>query len=104
MRRVAGFAGVPGARSSSAERSEASEAEGIDGALFRDDIAHDVGHFDRCPWSAIYLAKRPVRLGRTQVHPLQQFTYDVAIEYSGGKRRFVRRIVTGPFSPSRERL
>ena len=104
VRRVAGFAGGPGARSSSAERSEASEAEGIDGALFRDDIAHDVGHFDRCPWSAIYLAKRPVRLGRTQVHPLQQFTYDVAIEYSGGKRRFVRRIVTGPFSPSRERL
>ncbi|HZQ84300.1 MAG TPA: hypothetical protein VFA83_05660 [Acidimicrobiales bacterium] len=84
-------------------RTLAIKAE-IDSALFCDDIAHDVGHFDRCPWSAIYLAKRPVRLGRTQVHPLQQFTYDVAIEYVGGKRRFVRRIVTGPFSPSRERL
>ena len=43
-------------------RTLAIKAE-IDGALFHDDIAHDVGHFDRCPWSPIYLAKRPVRLG-----------------------------------------
>ena len=84
-------------------RTLAIKAE-IDGALVRDDIAHDVGHFDRCPWSPIYLAKRPVRIGRVQVHPLQQFTYQVTIEYSGNKRRFVRRIVKGPFSPSRERF
>jgi hypothetical protein len=76
----------------------------IDGALFRDDIAHDVGHYDRCPWSPIYLAKRPVKLGTTQLHPLQQFTYEVTIDYRGDKRRFLRRIVVGPFSPSRERI
>ncbi|MBV9935779.1 MAG: hypothetical protein JO367_15895 [Actinobacteria bacterium] len=84
-------------------RTLAIKAE-IDGALFRDDIAHDVGHFDHCPWSAIYLAKRPVRIGKTQVHPLQQFTYQVAVEYVGNRRRFIRRIVKGPFSPSQERF
>ena len=84
-------------------RTLAIKAE-IDGALFRDDIAHDVGHFDHCPWSAIYLAKRPVRIGKTQVHPLQQFTYQVSVEYVGNRRRFIRRIVKGPFSPSQERF
>jgi hypothetical protein len=74
----------------------------IDTALFRDDIAHDVGHFDRCPWSPIYLAKRPVTIGRKQLHPLQQFTYEVTIEYSGDRRGFVRRVVKGPFARSRE--
>jgi len=59
-------------------RTLAIKAE-IDAALFRDDVAHDVGHFDRCPWSPIYLAKRPVRIGRKQLHPLQQFTYDVTL-------------------------
>lgn len=74
----------------------------IDTALFRDDIAHDVGHYDRCPWSPIYLAKRPVTIGRKQLHPLQQFTYEVTIDYSGNHRRFVCQIVKGPFARSRE--
>jgi len=84
-------------------RTLAIKAE-IDGALFRDDIAHDVGHLDRCPWSPIYLAKRPVRIGRKQLHPLQQFTYDVTLESFRSQRRFVRRIVTGPFARSHEVL
>jgi len=84
-------------------RTLAIKAE-IDAALFRDDVAHDVGHFDRCPWSPIYLAKRPVQLGSKQLHPLQQFTYEVTIEYASSKRRFVRRIVKGPFARSSERF
>jgi hypothetical protein len=84
-------------------RTLAIKAE-IDAALLRDDVAHDVGHFDRCPWSPIYLAKRPVQIGGKQLHPLQQFTYEVTIEYAGSKRRFVRRIVKGPFARSSERF
>jgi hypothetical protein len=84
-------------------RTLAIKAE-IDAALFRDDIAHDVGHFDRCPWSPIYVVKRPVRVAARQLHPLAQFTFEVTIEYRGNKRHFVRRIVTGPFSPSQERV
>ena len=73
----------------------------IDAALFRGDVALEAGHFDTCPWSPIYLVKRPVRIGGRRLHPLDEFTYVVEVVPGLRQSRVRRRIVTGPFYPSR---
>jgi hypothetical protein len=67
----------------------------IDAAVVRNRAAYGVGHFHACPWSAIYVAKQPLRIGRASLQPLQEFT--LSIEGSG--RRFRRVIEVGPFHP-----
>jgi hypothetical protein len=67
----------------------------IDRALVLNRVGYGVGHFHACPWSAIYVAKQPLRLGRASLHPLQEFT--LTIDWSG--RRFRRAIEVGPFHP-----
>lgn len=56
-----------------------------------------VGNYYCCPWSAIYVARRPLRLGALDVSALQQLTLDVSAEevLEGGP--FVRRVLTGNF-------
>lgn len=67
----------------------------IDAALHRDDIAYDSSHYYECPWSAVYIAKRPVKIGVVNVEPLQTFT--VTIDMSGPGGRFRRRVLIGSF-------
>ena len=42
-----------------------------------DQSGEPLGSFHRCPWPAIYEARRPVTVGGTRVMPMQQFTLDV---------------------------
>jgi hypothetical protein len=74
--------------------------EAIDAALYRNDIAYEVGHYFRCPWSSIYLVKRPVTLAGHRLQPLQQFSYEVGRnpQLRGNQRD--RRLVMGPFAPT----
>jgi hypothetical protein len=69
----------------------------IDSALIRGDIAYEPGHFADCPWSPIWLVKRPVRIARRTLDALTEFTFVVGPRQVGG--RFRREIVTGPFAP-----
>jgi len=39
-----------------------------------------VGPYFCCPWSSIFLVKRPVRIGARRLRPMQQFTFDVSAE------------------------
>ena len=68
----------------------------IDAAVVRNRVGYGVGHFHACPWSAIYVAKQPLRIGRVALEPLQEFT--LALDASG--RRFRRTIEVGPFHPT----
>ena len=78
-------------------RTLALKAE-IDAAVVRHRIGYGVGHFGRCPWVAIYIVKQPLRIGRVNLQPVQEFTVDFGVERGG---RFTRRIVVGPFHPVR---
>lgn len=69
----------------------------IDTAVVRNRAGYGVGHFHACPWSAIYVAKQPLRIGRAAVQALEEFT--LSLEASG--RRFRRSIEVGPFHPGR---
>lgn len=59
-----------------------------------------LGHYFCCPWSSIYTVRRPVRILHAVLQPGQQFAYDVSAEELPEGRPFVRRLVTGPFSPT----
>lgn len=81
----------------------------IDAARERGDIdfATDargrfIGNYFCCPWSAIYVVKRPVSIGGRRLRPLEQFTFDVSAEevLEGGE--FRREILVGRFSPTSE--
>ena len=58
------------------------------------------GNYFCCPWSAIYEVRQPIRLLGRRLRPGQQFTVDVSAEEVPETGEFVRRIVTGPFSPT----
>jgi hypothetical protein len=78
----------------------------IDAALARGDIAvaraygQQVGPYFCCPWSSIFLVKRPVRIGGRRLRPMQQFTFDVSAEGLAEGERFRREILLGPFHPT----
>jgi hypothetical protein len=76
-------------------RTLALKAE-IDSALLRHHLGYGVGHFGRCPWVAIYVVKRPLRIGAANLRPVEEFTLDIGTERGG---RFRRRVVVGPFHP-----
>lgn len=61
-----------------------------------------IGNYFCCPWSAVYLVRRPVIIDRRRLRPGQQFTFDVSAEeiFEGGS--FKRQLLVGPFSPTRE--
>ena len=79
----------------------------IDAALGRGDIGYAttrtgarLGNYYCCPWSAIYLSKRPVTIGGKDIRPLQQFTFDVSAEEMGEGGPFKREIVVANFQPT----
>jgi hypothetical protein len=59
-----------------------------------------VGYYYRCPWSTIYAARHPVRLGGVTLRPMQEFALDVSVEQTAAGGEFVRRLLTGPFHPT----
>ena len=61
-----------------------------------------LGHYYCCPWSALYQVRRPVQIGRTKLHAMEQFVFDVSAEEMAEGGKFVRRIVRGPFRDTSE--
>jgi hypothetical protein len=59
-------------------------------------------HYYCCPWSAIYLVRRPVTLAGQRLRPMQEFTFDVSAEEIAEGGQFARRLLLGPFHPTTE--
>ncbi|GAA3605918.1 hypothetical protein GCM10022419_108410 [Nonomuraea rosea] len=57
-----------------------------------------LGSYNRCPWGAIYVARRAVVIGGRVMEALQQFTYEVSAEDLPRTGRFTREIVVSNFS------
>ena len=71
----------------------------IDAALYRHEISYEAVHYYACPWSAIYLVKRPVRIGGKRLDPMQHFTLDVG---RPDRRGPYACVIVGPFAPAGE--
>lgn len=61
-----------------------------------------LGNYYCCPWSPIYVVRRPVVIGTDHLGPGEQFTLDVSAEEVGRGEPFVRRLLRGPFHPTDE--
>jgi hypothetical protein len=79
----------------------------IDAAVKEGAIAHltlpsgeTIGSYYCCPWSAIYVVRRPVSIAGTRLRPMQQFTYDVSAEGLAEGEPFVRRVLISTFRPT----
>lgn len=64
-----------------------------------DQSGERLGSFHRCPWPAIYEARRPVAIGGTRVMPMQQFTLDVRAEAHHGTVS-ARGVIVSVFVPA----
>lgn len=84
-------------------RTLAVQAE-IIAAQARGDIVVDdrIGNYFCCPWAAIYLVRRPVRINGQRLRVMQQFTFDVSGEEMEEGGPFTRRLLLGQFSPAKE--
>ncbi|MGI8537819.1 MAG: hypothetical protein ACR2K2_15370, partial [Mycobacteriales bacterium] len=69
-------------------------------AYATDQRGREFGNYFCCPWSAIYVVKRPVRISGKRLRVMEQFALDVSAEEMAETGTFVRRLVTGPFSPA----
>lgn len=81
----------------------------IDAARTRGDIAFSGGRAGQaasfyfcCPWSSIYVVRRPVTIGGRQLRVLEEFTYDVSAEEIAAGGAFKRTILIGPFHTTDE--
>lgn len=81
----------------------------IDAALASGDVDYAtdargrrLGNYYCCPWSAVYVAKRPVKIGGKRLRPLQQFTLDVSAEEVTEGGDFKRELLLASFSPTDE--
>lgn len=61
-----------------------------------------IGNYFCCPWSAIYLARRPVVIAGRRLRAMQQFTFDVSAEEMAEGGQFKRDLLLGPFHPTYE--
>jgi hypothetical protein len=61
-----------------------------------------LGHYFCCPWSAIYVVRRPVVIGGRLLRPGEQLTLDVSAEKIASGERFERQILLGPFHRTHE--
>lgn len=61
---------------------------------------HPIGSYYCCPWSAIYLVRKPVTIGGMRLRPMQQFTFDVSAEEIAEGGEFKRELLLGPFHPT----
>lgn len=66
-------------------------------AVGRTADGRSAGNYYCCPWSAIYLARRPVTINGQRLRAGQEFTYDVSAEEMAEGGDFARRLVLGPF-------
>lgn len=89
-------------------RTQAIQAE-IDDAFARGDIAYatdsrgrPIGNYFGCPWSPIYVAKRPLRIGGTQLAAMETFTFDVSSEEMDRGGAFKREILVAVFRSTDE--
>ena len=55
-----------------------------------------------CPWSSIYLVRRPVTIAGQHLRQMQQFTFDVSAEEMAEGGQFIRRVLPGPFHDTSE--
>ncbi len=65
-------------------------------------VGQTASHYFCCPWSALYLVRRPVTIAGKPLRPMQQFTLDVSAEEMAERGEFARRLVLGPFHPTSE--
>lgn len=84
-------------------RTLAVQAE-IDAAVERSDIVLDksIGNYFCCPWSGIYLVRRPVTIDGRPLQAMQQFAFEVSAEEMDEGGRFKRELVVGRFHPTDE--
>ncbi len=61
-----------------------------------------IGHCYCCPWSPIYLVKRPPFLGGRHLRPMEQFTLDVSAEEISEGGDFKRDVLVANFHPTDE--
>lgn len=54
-----------------------------------------IGHFHRCPWGPVYVARRPLDLGGRRILKGQRFVLDVGAETMERGTRFRRQVVVG---------
>jgi hypothetical protein len=55
------------------------------------------GHSYCCPWSAVYLVRRPVSIDGQRLRAGQEFVFDVSAEEMAEGGEFARRLLLGPF-------
>jgi hypothetical protein len=67
-----------------------------------DSASSSLGDYFCCPWSAIYVARKPVVIGGRSLRPGDQLTLDVSAEKIASGGRFERQFVFGPFHPTDE--
>lgn len=79
-----------------AEINAALEAGDIEYAT--DAYGKRLGNYYCCPWSAVYVAKRPTKIGGKRLRALQQFTFDVSAEEVLDGGEFKRELLLGSFS------
>lgn len=72
----------------------------IDAALARGDVERTRMQYFCCPWSAVYVVKRPFEIDGRRLRHLQHFTYDVSAEEIAEGGRFKREIVVSTFEPT----
>lgn len=77
---------------------EALERGHVDYATTR--AGERVGHWFRCPWGPVYVAKRKLRLGGVALDAGQQFVLEVSASKRG--KAFTRRILPGTFHSAEE--
>lgn len=61
-----------------------------------------LGNFYCCPWSSIYVVRKPVRIAGQRLRPMQQFTFDVSAEEIVEGGPFKRELLLGNFQPTNE--
>jgi hypothetical protein len=65
-----------------------------------DQSGERLGSFHRCPWPAVYEARRPVTIGGTRVMPMQQFTLDVRADAYHHSTASARGVIVSVFVPA----
>lgn len=66
------------------------------------DSREDGQYYYCCPWSSIYLVRRPVTIAGQRLRQMQQFTFDVSAEEMAEGGQFIRRLLPGPFHDTSE--
>ena len=58
-------------------------------------------HYKSCPWSTVYQVHKPTVIADRSLRPMQEFVFDVSAEETSNGGPFTRRLLLGPFHPTR---